>query len=367
MVENSDVAACFSQDYIQARSRFLSACKTGGADVRAYANPVRGPRDEELSTDVAWVGPKDARLVLVSISATHGVEGFCGSAAQIDWLAHGGAGRLPDGVGALVIHAINPYGFAWLRRVTEDGVDLNRNHIDFSRPLPANPGYDELADVFVPSEITGPVLEAAEAKLAAWRARHGDQAYRLARSGGQYSHPGGHCYGGTRPTWSRLTTEAIISDYGLPGRDAVSVVDFHSGLGPFGYGEPICSHAPDSPASKRTRAWYGDSVTNPRLGTSSSVPLTGQSQDTWIRRLGDRVTYIVIEFGTYSFDSGLVAMRADYWLHGRGAVNWGAAETRRIKANIRKHFFPDTEDWKEMVLFRSRQILRQARTGLAQA
>lgn len=366
MVHSSDVTACFSEDYSQARWRFLSACKMAGANVRAYANSGRGPLAEELATDVAWVGPNNARFVLVSISATHGVEGFCGSAAQTDWLTHGGADRLPDGTAALFIHAINPYGFAWVRRVNEDGVDLNRNHIDFSRPLPTNPGYDELADALVPREIAGPVLEAAEARLAAWRAKHGEQAYRLARSGGQYTHPGGHCYGGTKPTWSRLTTEAIIADYALAGRDTVAVVDFHSGLGPFGYGEPICGHAPDTLASRRARAWYGDSITSPTLGTSSSVPLTGHSQETWVRVLGERVIFIVLEFGTYSLDQGLIAMRADYWLHGRGAVDWNAAETRRIKAGIRKHFFPDTEDWKEMVLFRSRQILRQAQAGLAQ-
>ena len=169
MTDNSDITACFAENYTQARAKFLSACNTAVADVRAYINPERGPRDEELATDVAWIGPKDARLVLVSISATHGVEGFCGSAAQTDWLRLGGGERLPDGMAALLIHAINPYGFAWLRRVTEEGVDLNRNHIDFSQPLPANPGYEELADVFVPSEISGPILEAAEAKLAAWR------------------------------------------------------------------------------------------------------------------------------------------------------------------------------------------------------
>ena len=366
MVDSSEILARFSETYTQARSKFLSACETAGAKVRPYSNPVRGPCNEALVTDVAWIGPGDARRVLVSISATHGVEGFCGSAAQTDWLARGGAGRLPVGMGALIIHAINPYGFAWLRRVTEDGVDLNRNHIDFSQPLPTNPGYDELADALVPGEISGPVLEAAEAKLAAWRAKHGEQAYRLARSGGQYTHPRGHCYGGAKPTWSRLATESIIADYALAGRDAIAVIDFHSGLGPFGYGEPICSHEPDSPALKRARTWYGDSVTNPKLGTSSSVPLTGQSQGTWIRLLGDRVTFIVLEFGTYNLDSGLVAMQADYWLHGRGAVDWNAAETRRIKAGIRKHFFPDTDDWKEMVLVRSRQVLRQAQAGLAQ-
>jgi hypothetical protein len=366
MVHASDITACFSEHYSQARRKFLSACRAVGANIRAYPNPARGPRAEELVTDVAWIGPGDARLVLATISATHGVEGFCGSAVQTDWLTHGGADRLPNGTAALFIHAINPYGFAWVRRVNEDGVDLNRNHIDFSQPLPANPGYDELADALVPREIAGPILEAAEAKLAAWRAKHGEQAYRIARSGGQYTHPGGHCYGGTKPTWSRLTTEAIIADYALADRDAVAVIDFHSGLGPFGYGEPICSHAPDTVALRRARAWYGDSVTSPTLGTSSSVPLTGHTRDTWVRLLGERVVFITLEFGTYNQDRTLNAMRGDYWLHNCRAMDWDAAETRRIKANIRKQFFPDTEDWKEMVLFRSRQILRQAVAGLTQ-
>ena len=361
------MTACFSEDYTQARLRFLSASRAAGAKLVAYVNPARGPGDEELVTDVAWIGPDDARTVLATVSATHGVEGFCGSAAQIDWLAQGGAGRLPDGMAALLIHAINPHGFAWIRRVNEDGVDLNRNHIDFSRPLPANAGYVELADALVPREIAGPVMQAAEAKLAAWRAQHGEHAYRVARSGGQYTHPQGHCYGGVKPTWSRLTIERIIADCQLAGRDTVAVIDFHTGLGPFGYGEPICDHEPDMISFSRARAWYGDSVTSDALGTSVSIPITGLSHLTWDRLLGERLVSITLEFGTYSMQRILDALRADYWLHGRGAVDWNADETRRIKASLRKHFFPNTDDWKEMVLFRSRQILCQAQAGLTKA
>ena len=82
-------------------------------------------------------------FLLVTISATHGVEGFCGSGAQVDWLTLGGPEQLPAGVAALMVHAINPHGFAWLRRVTEEGVDLNRNFVDFTAPLPENAG-DEM-------------------------------------------------------------------------------------------------------------------------------------------------------------------------------------------------------------------------------
>ena len=82
--------------------------------------------------------------------------------------------------------------------------------------------------------------------------------------------------------------------------------------------------------------------------------------------LGERVVFVTLEFGTYSLDNGLKVLRGDYWVHNRGPMDWDAAHTRRVKADIRKHFYPDTDDWKEMVLFRSRQILRQTQAGLAQ-
>ena len=52
-----------------------------------------------------------------------------------------------------MIHGINPYGFAWLRRVTNENIDLNRNWIDFNQPLPQNPTYDELHASICPSEM----------------------------------------------------------------------------------------------------------------------------------------------------------------------------------------------------------------------
>jgi hypothetical protein len=72
--------------------------------------------------------------VLVTISATHGIEGFCGSGAQTAWYATGAWREIPPDVAQLHLHAVNPHGFAWLRRVNEDNVDLNRNFVDHIRP-----------------------------------------------------------------------------------------------------------------------------------------------------------------------------------------------------------------------------------------
>ena len=94
------------------------------------------------------------------IAGTHGVEGHCGSGAQVAWLQQGGPARLPPRTGALLIHAINPHGFAWGRRVNEDNIDLNRNFVDHSQPHPANADYEALREHIAKTEfgtILGPI------------------------------------------------------------------------------------------------------------------------------------------------------------------------------------------------------------------
>jgi hypothetical protein len=355
----------FSSDYAEARDKFLTAASALGAVLAHYANPNRGPGGETLATDVAWLGPSDAPKAAVLISGTHGVEGFCGSGAQVAWMRSAAARRLPAGVAVLLVHAINPYGFAWLRRVTEEGVDLNRNYVDFDRPLPENRGYDELAADFLPEEIEGPAFEAAMARIEAWRATHGDAAYFAAYSAGQYRHPLGFFYGGAAPTWSRRTTESICARF-LADRRQVAGIDFHTGLGPHGYGEPICHHEPDTPALARARAWYGDSLTEPRRGTSTSQARSGLTHFGYARALpGVELNFVTLEYGTYARERGTVVFREDHWLHrkyGDGAFE--APRGRAIKAAIRKHFYPDTQDWKEMVLWRAFQVIRQTVEGL---
>ena len=71
-----------------------------------------------------------------------------------------------------------------------------------------------------------------------------------------------------------------------------SVIDYHTGLGPYGYGEPICAHLPGSAGMKRVVEMYGDSVGVPELGTSSSIPLHGTSREMWNAELGDNYTYV---------------------------------------------------------------------------
>lgn len=353
----------FASDYDEAREKFLAAAAAAGARLSSHTCPARGPRGGALVTDAAWVGDPAARRVLLAISGTHGVEGFCGSAFQVDWLRSGLAATLGPGTAVLFVHAINPYGFAWLRRVNEDGVDLNRNYLDPLRPPPENAAYDELADALVPPRLDGEIGAEADAFLAACRSRMGDLAFFRAVASGQFRHPRGLFYGGVAPVWSNRTLHRILDDH-LRDRDDVAAIDLHTGLGPFGYGDLISDHVPGSAGAERVRRFWGDSVSEMFKGQTAPLVADGPTPRALMRALGHvRLTVATLEFGTYDRDSGRKALRADHWLHAHGDPL--GPEAAPIKQALRRQYFPDTADWKEAVLFRAHQVARMALVGLA--
>lgn len=355
----------FASSYFEARQRFRDYVGESSADkAGVYPSPARGPGDEELSTDVAWFGDERASKVGIMVSAAHGVEGYCGSAAQIDWLAARGYEGLKSDEAMLLIHALNPYGFAWDRRVTQEGCDLNRNFVDFTAPLPRNQGYDLLADCLVPRELNGPLFIAAEAAIEEFRVAHGETAFRKARTSGQYRHPAGMFFGGFGPTVARRTLDQIVLDYAIELRRFVLVVDYHTGLGPYGYGELQCEQASGMSGYQRAVEVFCPSVTSPDLGTSSAVVLYGTQDDFWQRLLGDRHVYVCLEFGTYPSEAGRAALRADHWLHAYGKAELETDLCYEIRRRVRQHSYPERADWKELVLYRSRQVQRQMIGGL---
>jgi hypothetical protein len=75
-----------------------------------------------------------------------------------------------------------------------------------------------------------------------------------------------------------------------------------------------------------------------------------------------RLTMCTLEYGTFDRESGQKAFRADHWLHKYGDPLGKEAEP--IRAAMRRQFYPDTDDWKEAVLYRAHQIVRQAIAGV---
>lgn len=357
------VSACFSETYAEARAKFCGAAAESGGALRSWLNPkARGPNGERLFLDTARFGPADAANMLVLIAGTHGVEGHCGSGAEIAWMRSGEPSKLPPDTGALLIHALNPYGFAWTRRVTEDNVDLNRNFVDHDKGYPKNDGYLEIADAILPVEWNEASAAETERVFGAYAQKHGAFGLQSAISGGQYTHPDGIFFGGTTPSWSNRTVRAIAREE-LSQARRVGIIDFHTGLGPFGHGELICAVSPTAKSFVRAKAWYGDEMTSPEGGTSTSAVVVGVMTDAFPQELPDaEVTPVALEYGTYTVPEVLNAVRADNWLHHRGDL--GSAQARALKADMKERFFPSGDEWREMVWARADQTIGWALKGM---
>src|SRR5205823_11052570 len=172
------------------------AAERAGAGLNRYLLPERlGPQGESLSIDVARLGPDNATDALVVLSGTHGVEGFGGAGCQVGFLIDRLYEALPSSGCALLVHALNPHGFAWLRRVNEDNVDLNRNFIDFSQP-PSSTGYEPLHDWLVPTDWEADPPALADAAPHKPIAGPGLAASQQPRTAGRYPPPEGRFSGG---------------------------------------------------------------------------------------------------------------------------------------------------------------------------
>jgi hypothetical protein len=352
------VSEYFADTYSGARAKFFAAASAAGANLTHHRLPkYRGPELEELFVDVAILGPQNPENLLVLISGTHGVEGFCGSGCQVGYLTDQLYEALSPTSGSMLIHALNPFGFAWCRRVNEDSVDLNRNFVDFAKALPSSESYEAIHNWLIPEEWEGNNRDEADAALRDYIAKKGFRTFQAELTAGQYTRPSGLFYGGKEPTWSNQILRQMLADCVTPTLKKLAVIDFHTGLGRVGYGEPI--HVGSDDDFELAKKWYGEGVKSLSQGTAVATALAGSVADAFPRSTSDRkVIYLALEFGTVPPMDILAALRADHWLH---AIPGRAAHLPAdIVRQMRQAFYLDVPWWKTAVYARATDFAMRA-------
>ena len=337
----------FASSYAQARQNFISSCTGEATLIESWQHPLRGIVGEKLYLDLAWFGDRSARKVMVLISGTHGIEGFCGSGIQVGTVVIGFHQKADRDVAILMIHGLNPWGMSFYRRVNEDGVDINRNFLDFSKPLPTNPLYQDLADAIVPQTWTPEVQRSTFQQVFEYLANSEvDQTENLAK--GQYQYWYAPFYGGEVPAWSNRIFHQIANKY-LRDKQVVGVLDYHTGLGEYGTGQLMTIEPENSSQPDLANHVWGDKVII--TGSPNSVA-PYKPHGTLLAALPNTLSQstclaAAYEFGTISETEVFAALRADHWLYLHGDLNSKQAQV--IREDMIEAFYSDRSDWQESI------------------
>ncbi|HEX9684712.1 MAG TPA: DUF2817 domain-containing protein [Burkholderiales bacterium] len=347
-----ELDALFSPDYAMARDRFRSAAQAAGATPEALALEARGPGGEALTIDIARLGAPGARRVLLHTCGLHGVEAFAGSAVQLAALAD--SPDPPEDCALVLVHVLNPYGMAWLRRANENNVDLNRN---FPAPGEGRTGapalYARLDPLLNPAAATG--RERFRWKLATAVLRHGLRAVTQAIAEGQYEFPRGLFFGGSKlESGPALYLDWLRSN--LAHARTLFALDFHTGLGR--HGEEMLVLEPGvsaTPAPELERAFHRR-VLDPAMGRATYRTRGGMGGALPRTLPGVRIDFVLQEIGTRHPLAVLHALREENRWHQHGR----AAPTHPAKQALRDALCPPSPRWRRQALERGLALLRAA-------
>ncbi|OQW64099.1 MAG: hypothetical protein A4S17_06810 [Proteobacteria bacterium HN_bin10] len=355
----------FPPDYFAARAAFLDAAANAGARREARAIKARGPGGEELTIDTAWLGAAAPKRQLVISSGTHGVEGPAGTAAQVqflreDWPAY----RLPDDAAVLLIHANNPFGYAWRRRMNEDNVDLNRNFLDWGNEQPPRrPEYAGIVDLLNPkefSEASNAAFLQAAMKLVAEKGEPWVQA-RLTE--GQYDFPGGLYFGGAGPVESNTVLRSIFTE-ALRHADEALVIDVHTGMGAYGDHLLISSHERQDPAHQWLCQHFAPARVEAVMSGDTRWPAVSGKMGTAIAKANPHcaLRWFSLEFGTFEGARMILGERAENWLFHHGDRD--SVQGKAILGEVWECSSPTDESWRRRVLNGCRSVVLDGWRGL---
>lgn len=353
----------FSPDYATARERFREAAHALGWQGEAHRLKATSAAVEELTIDVA-IGPSSRPQTLVLSSGVHGAEAPFGSAVQLGLLEAWRSGELPRPDSRVVlIHAVNPFGFAEIRRFNEDNVDLNRNFLLPGEAYAGAPPKYGAMDWLLNPPRDIPRLDAFPLHAMAAIVRYGMPALMQTIAAGQYEFPRGLFFGGRGPSASHRILLEHLPRWLSGSRDVIHL-DFHTGLGAHGSHELLI----DYPLTPRHRQelvdWFGSDVYFEH-GSDDSLYVARGGFGQWCvgHHFAPHYLFATAEFGTYPPVRIVAGLRRENQAHHFGDPR--SRSTIAAKQRLLELFCPRAPAWRERVINDSFNLVQRALAGLA--
>ncbi|TWT33392.1 M14 family metallopeptidase [Blastopirellula retiformator] len=348
----------FPRDYQESRGEFLSVAEKLSGELESHTIESHGPAGESLSIDLLTLGDRDASDCLILSSGLHGLEAPLGAAIQLGWMRRQLASGIEPKIRVVLVHALNPYGFAHLRRGEAENIDLNRSFLRRGEERRGAPPLYEKLDALLNPESPPGGFDFFALRAAAILMRYGMTQVKQAIAGGQYEFPRGLFYGGKGPS----ETQQLLTPHWkawLGQTQRVIHLDIHTGLGRWGELTLLSAAGNDSPWRQNVGKALGGASYNREQENAIAYEARGDF-GLWCAEQAEDVdyAYYCAEFGTYSPTRVLRALRAENQAH-----HWGdpaSAAFQTAKRNAAEAFCPARMAWRQKTLARGLALCESA-------
>ena len=364
-------ASFFPKDYESSKQRFLESSRQVA---NIYKNVVMGTinvGEEKLTINYLFVPAKVTQeKVIVITSGNHGPEAYAGAALQHQFFNKSMASVDHDKTAYLLIHALNPWGFKYHRRGTENNVNLNRN-FDISSKIfqTPNEGYIKLKDLL---ERRVPLKKFEYAflpllKKMMFEKGVSQQSLTEAIGRGQYTSARGINFGGKNFESQTLEVIDLLKRY-VSQYNEVFHIDLHTGLGDKGILHIMNPPKMNKVSEKRLYSIFKKTdakdlyeITPP--GAKGFYTILGDYKDI-ISKIHPNKNAVIIgitaEFGTVG--RGLLGkLKTVNRLILENQGHFVGYANDKIKAEVQKDylelFYPDDNEWKNNVLTKGHFLL----------
>lgn len=360
----------FSNSYDDSRSTFLlnsERLKEKFDSVKLFLRNVPSKTDNDLTINFCYVpAQKEAKKLLILTSGTHGVEGFVGSAVQQMFMQEILNAKMLDDTGVLLVHAINPFGFKYTRRVTENNVDFNRNcDTEISLFSSENSGYNDLYGMLNPEgKVNSGSLKNKYFMLVAINKllQESMASLRQAVLQGQYEHKQGLYFGGNNFEPQLAVLGEVFKDISKNYKTVFNI-DLHTGYGERGTSHLFPNPIDDEKVKSRLENIFEGYEIN--WGDSDDFYTINGSFTDYIGKLLSDKYYLpmLLEYGTLNSQSTVSSIKS---IHNMVLENQGtqfgyksAKDSLKIKHSFMEMYNPSSEKWRTKIINDSRVILKQ--------
>jgi hypothetical protein len=351
-MQNHLLDSLFCADYAADRAAFIAAvagfAERTGRRLQLHTHCV--DRAHDLRVTAAELSAARPERLYVLCTGIHGIEGYAGSAIARHLLEASFARLDPASTSLLLVHALNPYGFANFVRVNARNVDLNRNCAVQGEALfeTDSAAYASLSGLLAPQRAqSAPLVERTrfQAGLLAALLKHGAPTLRQASLAGQYIDPRGIFFGGSQVEPEIAFFQGLYETL-VRAHEEVLLTDLHTGYGVRGEAYPLFGRADSASVRAFTEQGVSDASGQDKTYTVHG-DLVGYCYQT-AKRVRPAGTFngLVIELGTNGL-SVLDQLRDLYTVVSENRVRQLGVLDSAVRAQFRELFYPSSAVWRD--------------------